>query len=410
MSTLDSYTLKNGMVLLGERIDHVQSASFHFLLPAGSAVLPDGCCGASAVISDWLFRGAGHRNSRELIEAVDSLGIHRHASVSANHLNISASLEAGNLNEALELFADIILRPKLDAEQFELSRQLAVSDLEGLDDDPRQKVMIHLAEEFYPDPYGRSAMGKREELQSLTADKVKAIIQQTFHPSQMIFSICGHYDFDAVCQQMETLFSIDDPYKAPTIEPVYRGRPYVHYPTEGAQVHIGLMTAVPAISADCYYELMAAVSVLSGSMSSRLFTEVREKRGLCYAVGARYRTMKDYAGISCYAGTTPEKSQETLDVIIEQFNGLKDGITDDEMNRAKIGLKTSLIMQCESTSARSGGIASDYCLLDRVRSLEEIRDRIETLGVDDVMKTLTQNPFDKYTVVTIGPAEITIKE
>ncbi len=408
MSQLDSYTLKNGMVLLGERIDHVQSVSFHFLIPAGSAVLPSGCCGASAVISDWIFRGAGNRNSRELIEALDGLGVHRHTSVSANHLNISASLEAGNLASAIDLLADIILRPKLDAEQFELSRQLAVSDLEGLDDDPRQKVMIGLAEQFYPDPYGRSAMGQLDDLQSLTAEKTQAIVSQTFHPSQMIFSICGHYDFDAVCRQMESLFSVDDPYEPPVIEPIYQGKPYVHLPSEGAQVHIGLMTAVPAISSGCYYELMAAVSVLSGSMSSRLFTEVREKRGLCYAVGARYRTMKDYAGISCYAGTTPEKAQETLDVTIEQFNGLKEGITDDEMNRAKIGLKTSLIMQGESTSARSGSIAGDYFLLDRVRSLDEIRDRIETLTVDDVVKTLQENPFEQYTVVTIGPADITI--
>ena len=132
------------------------------------------------------------------------------------------------------------------------------------------------------------------------------------------------------------------------------------------------------------------------------------KNAVCVtAVGARYRSLKDYAGISCYAGTTPEKAQETLDVTIEQFNLLKDGITDDEMQRAQIGLKTSLIMQCESTSSRSGGLAGDYFLLDRVRSLEEIRDKIETLSVDDVVKTLQQNPFENYTVVTIGPADIT---
>ena len=111
-------------------------------------------------------------------------------------------------------------------------------------------------------------------------------------------------------------------------------------------------------------------------MSSRLFTEVREKRGLCYAVGAQYRTIKDYAGISCYAGTTPDKAQETLDVVVDQFNQLKNGISNDEMQRAKVGLKTSLIMQCESTGSRSAGIASDYFLLGHVRGVEEIREKI----------------------------------
>ena len=407
MSKLDIHKLQNGMVILGERIDHVQSVSFHFLLPAGSALMPDGCCGAGTVISDWLFRGAGDRDSRELIDALDGLGIHRHTSVSAKHLDLSASMEAGNLSDALELIADVVLRPKLCSDQFEFSRQQAINELYGLDDDPREKVMLCLAEQFYPDPYGRPATGKLPELQSLTAEKTAAIVNNCFHPSQTIFSICGHYDFDAVCRQMETLFGGNSEFSPPVIAPKHKGKSYLHLPGEGAQIHIGLMTEVPPIASGCYYELMATVSILSGSMSSRLFTEVREKRGLCYAVGARYRTLKEYAGISCYAGTTPDKAQETFDVIVEQFNQLRMGITDDEMQRAKVGLKTSLIMQCESTSSRSGGIAGDYCLLGRVRSLEEIRDKIAAMKVDDITTTLQENPFKEFTVVTIGPKEIT---
>ena len=407
MSKLDLYKLKNGMVLLGEPIDHVQSVSFHFLFPAGAALLPDDCCGAGAVISDWLFRGAGSRNSRQLIEALGGLGIHRHIGVSAEHLSISASMEAGNLQPALELFADIILRPTMAPEQFELSRQLAINELQGLDDDPRDKVMIGLKEQFFPDPYGRPTVGELSQLQSLTAEKTIAIIRQSFHPSQMIFSISGKYDFDMVCRQMEQLFNDDRPFEPVSIAPEYKGKSYVHYPSNGAQVHIGLMTEAPPINGGCYYELMAAVSVLSGSMSSRLFTEVREKRGLCYAVGARYRSMKDYAGISCYAGTTPDKAQETLDVIVEQFNQLKNGLSEDEMQRARVGLKTSLIMQCESTGSRAAGIAGDYYLLGRVRSTEEIRDKIADLKAANVEKTLQEHPFEKYTVVTIGPKEIT---
>ena len=165
---------------------------------------------------------------------------------------------------------------------------------------------------------------------------------------------------------------------------------------------------MPPISAGRYYETMAAVTVLSGSMSSRLFTEVREKRGLCYAVGARYHTLKEHAGVSCYAGTTPDKAQQTLEVTWEQFCRLKDGITEDELQRAKVGLKSSLIMQSESTGARSAGIAGDYYLLGRVRSLEEIRDAIEDLTVASVMDFLHEHPFETFTAVTIGPREIRV--
>jgi predicted Zn-dependent peptidase len=168
------------------------------------------------------------------------------------------------------------------------------------------------------------------------------------------------------------------------------------------------MTGIPPITEGHYYETMAAVSVLSGSMSSRLFTEVREKRGLCYAVGAKYHSLKDYAGVFCYAGTTPDKAQQTLDVTWEQFQRLKDGISEDELYRAKVGLKSSLIMQSESSGARSAGIAGDYFLLGRVRRLEEIRDAIESLTVTAVLEFLHRYPFKTFTAVTIGPKEIRV--
>lgn len=404
----DIYQLGNGMVLLGEKLEHVHSVSFQFLLPAGASLLPEGCCGAGAVISDWMFRGAGDRTSRELIRELDHHGIHRSSSVSAHHLSLNASLEASNLSPALDLYADIILRPQLASEQFDLSRQLAVSDLEGLDDDPRQKAMILLYEQFYPDPLGRPASGKLDELKALSCSATAGIVKKLFNSGQVIFTICGNYDFDAVCSQMEQLFGDASGEGLTNASAVFTGDKYSHYPSEGAQVHIGLMTAVPTMASEYYYDIAAAVSILSGSMSSRLFTEVREKRGLCYAVGARYKSLKDYAGISCYAGTTPEKAQETVDVIIEQFGKLKEGISDDEIQRAKVGLKTSLIMQSESTHSRCSGIASDYFMLDRVRPLDEIRDRIEGLTIDSVLGFLDQHLLDNFTAVTIGSKQVTL--
>ena len=289
-----------------------------------------------------------------------------------------------------------------------MSRQLAVSELQGLDDDPRQKIMTLLYEQFYPDPLGRPAIGKLDQLGALSFEKTADIVKKMFDPSKTLFSICGNYDFDAVCKQIENLFDIQSDQRLTEEQPVSKEKHNSHFPSEGAQVHIGLMTPAPTIDSDAYYEVAAAVSILSGSMSSRQFTEVREKRGLCYAVGASYKTLKDYAGISCYAGTTPDKAQQTLDVILEQFRQLKDGISEDELQRAKIGLKTSLIMQGESTSARSSGIAADYFLLGRVRDLAEIREKIEALSIDSVLGFLKKHPFEDFTIVTLGPNAVTV--
>ncbi len=166
------------------------------------------------------------------------------------------------------------------------------------------------------------------------------------------------------------------------------------------------MTRVPTIQDSRYYEIMAAVSILSGGMSSRLFTEVREKRGLCYAVGARYQSLKDHAAISCYAGTTPEQAQETLDVTVEQFRRLREGFSDEELHRAQIGLKSTLIMQSESSAARAAGVAGDYYYLGRVRTLPEIRQKIDSVSRSSLLTFLNDNPFDDFTVATIGPKPI----
>lgn len=405
---LDKHVLKNGMMILAEPMDGVESVAFTFRLPAGASLLPQGCCGAGSVIIDWLFRGAGKRSSKELVDALDGLGLHRGCSVSSGHITLAAALESSNLAEAMNIYADVILKPSLDVEQFELSKQLAIQGVIGLDDDPRQKVMLELYEQFYPNGLGISAVGKLDELNDLTAETAAGIVKDKFNLSQTVFALAGKYDFQAVCDQLEDLFDIDQPALDSRSNQEKKGQSYTHLQHDGAQVHIGLVTpSVPVASKD-YYNARAAVSVLSGGMSSRLFTEVREKRGLCYAIGAQYHSLKDFAGIGCYAGTQPDKAQQTLDVIRTEFDRLCKGVTDDEIQRAKVGLKSSLIMESESSSIRAGGIASDYYLLGRVRSMEEIKGKLDSISAESVETFLNENKFADYTVVTIGPKQVQV--
>ena len=401
--------LKNGMVLLGEPMEAVESVAFGFMLPAGAARLPDGCCGAGNIIADWIFRGAGDKDSRQLSDAIDGLGLVRGRSVGSSHIAIGAVLEAGNLEQALDLYADIILKPSLKDDQFELARQLAIDDVLSLDDDPRHKVMLKLREQFYPNPLGRSTVGDIAELKALTARISGQIIKDKFNLSQTIFSVAGKYDFDAVCQQIERLFEPEAQEGGELVMLGLRQGKYTHIDNDGAQVHIGLMTGTVKPTDEDYYNARIAISVLSGGMSARLFTEVREKRGLCYAIGARYHGLKEAAGILCYAGTTPDKAQDTLDCVIGEFNRLIKGVTEDEIARAKVGLKSSLILQSESSSSRAGAIGGDYYILGRVRSLDEIKGRIEATSVDSVLAFLRANPFGEFTVVTIGPKQVNVQ-
>lgn len=405
----DKHLLNNGMVLLGEPMGGVESVACEFMLPAGAALMPEGACGAANVISDWIFRGAGARDNRQFGDALDGLGLHRLESIGSSHLSVGAALESSNLAEALTLHADAVLRCRLSDDEFLPARQLALEGVLALDDEPRHKVMLELRKRFYPAPLGRSTMGEIEDLERLTADRAREIVKTRFDMGRSIFTIAGKYDFAAVCEQMESLFGSCESLALGHVQVGTRPGKYTHMENEGSQVHIGVMTEAVPFTHDDYYDIRVATSILSGGMSARLFTEVREKRGLCYAIGARYHSLKDAAGIMCYAGTTPDKAQETLDVVVAEFRRLAEGIGAEELERAKVGLKSSLIMQSESSGSRAGAIGSDYYMLGRVRSLDEIKEKIEATTIDSIVASLQRNPFEEFTVVTIGPREVCVE-
>jgi predicted Zn-dependent peptidase len=149
-----------------------------------------------------------------------------------------------------------------------------------------------------------------------------------------------------------------------------------------------------------------AIEVLSGGSSGRLFTEIREKRGLCYSVGVSYSSLKGIGTVFGYAGTSNERAQATLDCLIAELHRICDGVAPDELDRAKIGLKASTIMSGESTSARAGAIAHDFFMRGRIRTLDEIKSAIDAVTVDQVNRYLKRNKPGPFTVVIVGPKEL----
>lgn len=188
--------------------------------------------------------------------------------------------------------------------------------------------------------------------------------------------------------------------------PAPRGK--VHLQKETQQTQIGLAFDSISVTDQDYYNAMGAVNVLSGGMSSRLFTEVREKRGLCYSVWASYQGMKDRGSVLCYAGTTNERAQETLDQTLIELRRIEEGIEPEELQRVQAGLKSSLIMQEESTSARAGAIASDWYYYGRVRTLDEVQAEINALTPEKIADYCRRYPLQDGTIVTMGPKALSM--
>jgi predicted Zn-dependent peptidase len=157
-----------------------------------------------------------------------------------------------------------------------------------------------------------------------------------------------------------------------------------------------------------YFQAWGSVGALSGGMSSRLFTEVREKRGLCYSVYATHHTLRDRGCVLCYAGTSAERAQETLDVLVGELVRLARGIEPQELDRLKARVKSGLIMQQESSSARSGAIARDWYLLGFVRTLDELGRMIDEVTTKSINDFLAESPPREFTVVTLGPRPLEV--
>jgi predicted Zn-dependent peptidase len=404
------HTLDNGLVLLAERMEHVRSAAMNFLVPAGCAFDPAGRLGIATLLADLITRGAGDRDSRELSLALDGLGVDRDESVGAINMRFWGSTLSRNLPAALDIYADILLRPHLPDDELEPVQALAIQDIQSLEDAPQQKVMVELRRRYYPAPLNKDRRGKAEDIEALTIDNVRDQYRRLFRPNGAILSVAGNLDWEPLKAQVERLFGgwprgVEQDVKP---EPHAPRSEYLHKDTQQTQIALAF-PSVPVGDPD-YYAARAAAAVLSGGMSSRLFTEVREKRGLCYSVYAFHETFKDRGTMLAYAGTRSDRAQQTLDVTVGELRRLKDGITDDEIDRVKAGLKSSLIMQEESTSARAGAIATDWYYLGRVRSFDEIQSAIDGLTPQAILDYLGRYPVKDLTLVTLGPEPLVMPE
>ena len=395
-------TLANGLTLLGQPMKQVSSAAMTVMLPSGSATDPAGAEGSAAVGLEWLMRGAGDRDTRALNDALDNLGCQHSERVHSETISLSAALLGRHVPRALEIYADVLQRPRLGDEQFEPCRQLTLQDLESLEDEPSRKCNVLLRERFYPQPYGRCVYGTAESLTALSAEAVRTHLRRTLSPAGAIMAFAGNIQWDDLVATARRLFGDWDCPPPPAIPSQPGPGGITQICKNSAQTHLALAHRAAPLDHPLYYPARLAQTILSGGMSSRLFTEVREKRGLAYHVSTRYHAIKGCAGMFTYAGTRPDLAQQTFDLTIAELQRIGEGIESDELQRAKVQARSSLVMQGESTSARSTTMASDWYHLGRLRGLQEISDALDAVTERQVLDCVHAFPAEQFTVLTIG--------
>jgi predicted Zn-dependent peptidase len=403
-----SHTYENGLVLVAEPMMSLESAAFSFLLPAGCVLDPADRGGLAAFTCEMALRGAGPRDSRKFIEDLENLGVERGESVSVQNTSYGGATLYRNLWPALEIFADLLRRPHLPADQLEAGRLVVLQELRAIEDEPAQKVMLELRRRQYPDPWGRSSQGELAALEAIGIDDIRNFYSRTYSPRGTILGVAGRLDWPKLKDEVGRLFADWKPLEPPPLAAEHQLARREHLEHESNQTQIGVAyESVPYRDAD-YFQAWGAIGVLSGGMSSRLFTEVREKRGLCYSVYATLHTLRDRASVLCYAGTSAERAQETLDVMLAELVRLAEGIQPNELQRLKARIKSGLIMQQESSSARASSIARDWFHLGRARTLTEVGRLVDALSCESINAYLSEHPPADFAIVTLGPKPLEV--
>jgi len=406
--TIHSHVLENGLAVVAQPMDWLESAAFTLLVPAGCAHDPVDRLGLANFVCEMVQRGCGSRDSRRFVEDLENLGVDRSANASVAHSSFSAAAPANHLFDALAIFADLVRQPHLPEDQLDDGRLVCVQELRALEDDLAHKLMLTLRSQWYPDPWGRSVYGTIEALAAISADDVRRFHANRFIPNGAILGVAGRFDWEELKGRVKSAFGDWAEVDTPVIEEKASSGKHVHQDHESNQTHVGIALPGVAYCNEKYYEARAAVGVLSDGMSSRLFTEVREKRGLCYTVYALCHSLKDRGSVLCYAGTSADRAQETLDVMLAEIYRLKEGIETQELDRHKARIKSSLIMQQESSPARSSALAADWYHLGRAQSIEEIRHVIESMPVEAVNRFLADHPLDEFMTATLGPTPLEV--
>jgi predicted Zn-dependent peptidase len=397
-----THRFPNGLALVAEEMAWLESVAFAILVPGGCARDPAGKSGLASITCEMVQRGCGPRNSRQFVEDLEILGVDMSSSVSNAHASFGGAMPADKIYDAMSIFADLVRRPHLPADQLEEARLACFQEVRAVEDDLAQKVMLELRRRQYPDPFGRSSHGTVESIARITMGDIRNYFQTLYAPGGAILSVAGKFHWPRLRDHVEQLFADWQPSQLPALVETPPDRSRYHILHESNQTHIGVAYPSVAYSHPDYFQARGAVGVLSDGMSSRLFTEVREKRGLCYTVYAMSHSLLDRGSVFCYAGTSTERAQETLDVLLAELNRLAQGIEPDELRRLKAQIKSSLIMQQESSRARSASIAGDWYYLGRVRTLDEISGIIDGLTCQSINAYLAEHPPRDFTIVTLG--------
>jgi len=398
-------TLDNGIRIVIESMPGAQSIVMGMRFCFGAKDEPEDRLGITRIAEDVLFKGTPNRDARAIFDAFDNLGIRRSSTTAVEHTSFQAQMLPINFKPALELYSEFFRSASFPEQQVEIAKAITYEELKRLEDDPLQQVLYLTYQIGLGSPMGRMPLGEAETVAAITPAEVRRHWDTYCAPQNLLMSVAGGLSADAIYEAINDVFGDwhGDAPESPPNHVITIANRNEHRQKQSEQAHIGLLYGGTPRGHELYYPAQLAIAILSGGGSSRLFTEVREKRGLAYSVAAFYRARRHGGLVALYAGTTADRAQETLDVCQNEITRLGEDITEEELTRAKTVLKGRLFTTGDLPEGRASGILEDLFLENRARSIDEIATSVDAVTIDQIKQYLEAFPPTPSTLVVLGP-------
>lgn len=398
--------LKNGLTVVTDSIDSVKTVSLGVWVGVGTRHETKAQNGISHLLEHMAFKGTTTRTAKGIAEEIENVGGYLNAYTSRETTAYYARVLADDTSLATDIVADILQNSTFDPGEFEKEQSVVIQEIGQANDTPDDIVFDHFQHTCFPNhPMGWPTLGTAEVVQSLTPSMVQKYMNTLYGAKQMVFSAAGAVDHGEIVALSEKYFKQLPTDCANTVSPAkYAGGDYREQ-KDLEQVHVVLGFEGLPYNHPHYYTLSLLSTLLGGGMSSRLFQEIREKRGLVYSIYSYTSSYADTGIFGIYAGTGADEVAELLPVVCEQLVTLGSTIQLDELTRAKAQLKAGMLMGLESTSNRCERLANQYLLYGRHIPVEEIIQKIEAVSIADIQSLAMHIFKGKPTLTTLGPVQ-----
>lgn len=392
------HTLKNGLRVVIEHIPTVRSVAMGIWVGTGSRYEKISNNGISHFIEHMLFKGTNDRSAMEIAEAFDSIGGNVNAFTSKEYTCYYAKVIDEHLETGLSVLSDMFFNSVFDDEELNRERNVVIEEIRMYEDTPDDQIHDLVARaSFEQNPLGYSILGTENDLQSFNKDTIKDYMRLNYTNENTVITIAGNIP-ENIIDIIEKYFSLFDVHgDINNVDKANFEPKEIFKSKQTEQAHVAFALPGLSISDQNIYSLILLNNAVGGSMSSRLFQEVREKRGLAYSVFSYHSAFQDTGLFSIYAGTAPNQVDEVVDIIQNLMQEIKvNGIEEKEILKGKEQLKGSLMLSLESTNSRMNRLGRNELMLGKHLTLDEVVNRINQINITSIGNVINQvfnHPF-----------------